>query len=221
MKKQNHWWGLLLGGLLLGSGGMAQATILDASMTTDDSFTAYVSTSSSTLGTAFLSGTFWGTVYAGSATLTPGQNYWLNILAYDGQSPGGTIGQFTIGDTNFLFANGTSTLLTNTTNWLGALYNGSSWVAPTGSVVSYGANGVSPWGTRSGIDSNADWIWPTAGTTSSGAACANCTVELQAEIIAQSSLPPPTGVPEPGELWLMGMAMAAAGFAAQRRLALR
>ena len=65
--------------------------------------------------------------------------------------------------------------MTNTTNWtainvqppstdVATTAPNPAWQTPTGTPVSYGANGVGPWGSITGVDSTAEWIWADNGS---------------------------------------------------------
>jgi hypothetical protein len=175
----------------------AQATTLSAEMTVDNAFFAYLGTSPSSLGTLVASGNDWTTpVSFTSFSLTPGQTYYLNIEAINYGGQGALLGQFTLSDANFQFLNGTQFLKSGISVGGYGSYNNSNsavtpqpWVTPTGAVVSYGANGVSPWGTFSGIVANAKWIWPTDANN-----CEFCTVDFSVPILA-SETPLPAALP--------------------------
>lgn len=181
----------------------ASATTISGTVTVDNAFYLYISTSDSTLGTLLTSGNNWGSPMAfGPLTLTPGTTYYLHIEGIDYGGPNGLLGEITLSDSSFQFANGTQTLLTDTTNWRGIYNNTNSdptmvqaWVQPNGTVSSYGLNGVPPWGTFSGISSNAAWIWPTDSTT-----CQYCTVDFSTTITYNG---PSSAVPEPSSLMLL------------------
>jgi hypothetical protein len=138
--------------------------------------------------------------------LTPGQTYYLQVEAINYGGPGALIGQFDLSDTGFQFANGSQAILTDATNWL-AIYNNANsnpnaqqpWAKPTGSVDNVGTNGVGPWGTRPGINGNADWI---DGAILGLSDCQNCTVDFSTPITSNSS-----AAPEPGTLGLLGGAL--------------
>ena len=142
----------------------AVGTTLSGNLTVDNSFTAYLSTTDSTLGTQIGSGSAWESTYSVSSVLTPNVTEYLHIVANNVGGPGAFIGSFSLDNSNFAFANGTQTLLTNTTDWKqSATGFGSNYTTP----ISSGSNGVSPWGAQSGISSNAQWLayqdgWTTA-----------------------------------------------------------
>jgi hypothetical protein len=133
----------------------SQAGVLTANLTADNSFDFYISTSDSTLGTLIGSGNDWGTTFSFSPTLADGSSYYLHVAGNNSGGPGAFIGDFSLSGA-FKFTNGTQSLLSNTTDWsVSPTGFGSGYVTPT----DYGANGVVPWGTRSGISSSAHWIW--------------------------------------------------------------
>jgi hypothetical protein len=184
------------------------ATTLTGNLTADNAFFAYISTSNSTLGTLVASGNDWGTTFSiDPTTLTPGVTYYLHIEAINYGGPGAVLGEFSLSDSDFYFANGSQTLLTDTTDWSGGFNDDNSdpnssqpWVTPTGAVTSFGENGVGPWGTRPGISGSADWIWPsdptsygcgTGGYPTNG----DCTVDISTTIYSTvSEVPEPSTV---------------------------
>jgi hypothetical protein len=141
--------------------GLSQvnAATLSGNLTVDDAFTAYISTSDSVLGSLLTSSgsSQWGTAQSFSTTLAPGTNYFLHIAATDLYGPPSAfLGSFGLTGTEFKFANGTQSLVSNATDWgVNASGFGSSYITP----YSYGKNGMGPWGTMGTIDSNAEWIW--------------------------------------------------------------
>jgi hypothetical protein len=183
----------------------AEASTLSGNLTADNAFFVYISTNDSVLGTLVSQGNNWPSTFSFSDALTSGVTNYLHIEAINYGGPGAFIGQFTLSDAGFSFANGTQTLLTNATNWTG-VYNDSNsnvvaqnWIQPTGGVTSLGANGIGPWGTISNVSSNADWIWASdANSLPGGSTCQFCTIDLSTKIYA---------TPEPSSLALM-----AAGF---------
>ena len=182
----------------------AKATNISGNLTADNAFFAYISTNDAVLGTLVAQGNSWPTTFSFSgATLTPGVTNYLHIEAINYGGPGAFIGQFTLSDAGFQFANGSQSLLTGTTNWAGIYNNDNSsvtaqpWVMPTAGVVSFGANGVGPWGTKTGISSSALWIWPNDASSLPGvAACEFCTVDFSTPIIST--------IPEPATLLMLG-----------------
>jgi hypothetical protein len=193
---------LLVLTLLVVSWVSASATTISGNMTVDNAFYLYISTSDSTLGTLITSGNNWQATYNFSGlTLTPGTTYYLHIEGIDNIGPNGFIGEFTLSDSSFQFNNGTQSLLTSTLDWTGVYNNSNSdptmvqpWLQPLGTVSSYGLNGVSPWGTRPGISTSADWIWPSDSIT-----CQYCTVDFSTIITYTGASP----VPEPSSLMLL------------------
>jgi hypothetical protein len=133
-----------------------QAGTISYNVTSDNAFYMSLSTDPYTAGTPIASADWWLTAVSGTAPLNNISVQYLQIYAINKGGPAGFMGDFTLNNTNFYFANMTQSLVTNTTDWS---------VSTTGFNVSpvvatdYGANGVSPWGTISGISSNANWIW--------------------------------------------------------------
>lgn len=164
---------LLAGAAAAALAGTANATTFTGDLHVDNSFSAYLSTNDSQLGTLLTSGSNWPSTYSFSASLTPGNTYYLHIVgdnAEGSSDSGGTgpygrwdgfLGQFALSDTGFYFSNGGQTLLTNTIDWRATPQpnQGSSWSAPSGAPISLGLNGAFPWGFQSGFSSQAQWIW--------------------------------------------------------------
>ena len=134
----------------------ANATILTGGVNIDNSYTAYISTSDSVAGTALSSATNWpATQPIGPVSLNAGQDYFLHIAASNITGPAAFLGDFTLSGGDHLFANNSNFLTTNLTDWQVSSTGWSNY----GAVTSYGTNGVSPWGNRTGVDSSAEWIW--------------------------------------------------------------
>ena len=185
----------------------ANATNLSGSLTADNEFNVYLSTSNDTLGTLLTSGNNWGTTYSFSdISLTSGQNYFLHVVAYnwDYESDGyyinaGFLGSFALIGPEFVFANGTQSLVSNTSDWTVSASAG-TWAAPTETPVYNGSNGSQPWGYRSGIDGEAQWIWHGSTATK----------------VALFSTPILAAVPEPSSYALFLVGMGVLGVAARR-----
>ncbi|WP_036266130.1 PEP-CTERM sorting domain-containing protein [Methylobacillus glycogenes] len=152
----------------------AHATDLSGSLTADNQFSLYISTSNDTLGEHIVSGNNWGSAPSFSGfNLVAGQNYFLHVVTYnwDYESDGfyiasGFLGNFALNGSNFSFANGSQTLLTNTADWKVAVGSDlSTWVTPTETPISFGQNGVQPWGYHAAIDDEAQWIWQSSNST--------------------------------------------------------
>lgn len=131
---------------LFSAAGLAQAGLvtLNATMTVDNSFTAYVSTDDALVGTEFLSGTNWPTTYANSIDLTAPGTYYLHVLAQDAGGREMFIGNFSLSSTDATFANGTQSLLTeaSTGAWRAST---TGFGGPDVGVVDLGPNGTGPW----------------------------------------------------------------------------
>lgn len=161
------------------------AAVLTGNLTADNQFSVYISSDDSVLGNLIGQGNDWHTTYSLTSTSLTAGTYYLHVIGHNfygpstglaGGNPDALIGQFTLSG-NYLFANGSTTLLTNTTDWRAAdaVYNGvqpASWFAPTNSAISYSTNaGPNIWtnnsggAARPGIASNAEWIWSSPDTT--------------------------------------------------------
>lgn len=182
----------------------AQGT-LSGFLNVDNAFTAFLSTSPALTGAVITSGSAWTVTnpFSGVA-LQAGQDYWFQVRARDEGVIAGLLATLTITGGTHVFANGTATLTSNTTDWLAGT---SDWAADPQSLVSYGTNGVSPWGTFAQQSSSAQWIW-TADN------CINCTRFLSTRITATPAI-----VPEPGTVVLLATGLVALPFVRRRRSA--
>ncbi len=140
------------------SAGIASAaTTLTTKLNVDDGYEVFLSTDDAVEGTLFGSGNNWPNTFVDiSGMLTPGIVHYLHIRAYDtGVGPAALLGEFTLSDTSFQFANGTQTLLSGDA---GLRVSSTGW-GGYGATTDYGANGDSPWGNRAGNNAAARWVW--------------------------------------------------------------
>jgi hypothetical protein len=150
--------------MLMGWLGTAHATTLSYNATADNAFYMYLSTDPSVQGTEIVYGDNWKVPWSKSVTLTPGVAYYLQVKGINWGYQAGFIGDFSISDANFHFANGSQYLMTNPTEWFVSATGFNSGV---NDAHSYGYNNSWPWnvsvpGGISGIDQDAQWIWTTA-----------------------------------------------------------
>jgi hypothetical protein len=139
--------------------GLASATILNASITVDDDYEAYIATVDAAQGTLFMENTgTWQSVESGSVALTPGVVNYLHIQGRDVFGPPSMfIGSFSLSDGLFRFSNGLQTLDTNAVNWrLSRTGFGLNDLTPT----DIGPNGSGAWGlVGGGVSPSARHIW--------------------------------------------------------------
>lgn len=212
------------------------AATLDWSVTSDNAFALYLSTNNTSAGTLIYSdlggpASQWGTAFSGSVAVS-GEVY-INIVGYNytssnglwttpgtpnggGDNPAALLGSFTLSAGTF--SNGTTSLLTGIANWsainvaplspdVPTTAPSPPWTTPTGAPVSFGANGIGPWGTVSGIDSNADWIWAS---NADPVAYADFSTALSVPLMSVAT-------PLPGTLPLLASALGALGLFGWRR----
>lgn len=173
------------------SGNVAEAaTTLSYKLNVDNGFTAYISTDDSAVGTEFGSGNNWPTTeMETSPMLTSGVVNYLHIMATDRGVIAGLLGEFTLSDASFEFANGTQMMLSgdaglrvSTVEWSGY-----------GATTDYGPNDNSTiWGTRPNNNALARWVW-TDTNVKNGAI--DTPVYFSAAINPVSSVPVPAALP--------------------------
>jgi hypothetical protein len=202
-------------GLIAMAAEAAAGAQLTGTMTADNAFFAYISSSPNTLGTLIGSGNSWPSSFSLAPTTLTGGTEYLNIEAINYGGPGGMSAVLSLSGTGAHFANGTQTLTTDPSNlayWSG-LYNGNNsavtpqtWVPATGTVLHDTSFG---WGNIVGTP---NWIWPSDpnSSSSSSSVCANCTVDFTTSI---------TAVPEPSNwaLPLSGVGVIGLSIRAVRR----
>lgn len=146
----------LTASLLLIASTQVSATMLSGALNVDNGYVAYLSTDNQSQGVQVSAANNWYSTYNFSGVnLAAGQDYFLHIYAYDQGGIAGFLGEFNLTGTDHLFSNGQSSLLSNTIDWDVSTSGWSNY-----QDASYlGGNGASPWGTRTGVSSSAEWIW--------------------------------------------------------------
>jgi PEP-CTERM motif len=178
-----------------GAMGTSHASIILAHMAVDNSYSFYISTSDTTTGTLAGIGSNWlSPDTISTAALTPGVVNYLHITAYNDTGTAGFLGDFTLSDSGFTFANGSQYLLTNAVpnNWFVSTTDYGINVSPV-TKIDPGINGFY----TSSINQTADTIW--ASTT------------LDAQSVYFSTAITPT-VPEPSTYLLLCISLGAVGF---------
>lgn len=212
MKKKILAW-VAVGVMTFGTPGVSHATSVVSNINADNAFAFYLSTDNNTLGNYISSQSFdypdsyrWNHTVTNTTALTsaPGQDYYLHIVGENDGQQAGFLGSFSLDGSGYKFSNGTTNLVTNTTDWkVTSSQNSSitystpsgSYVIPTLTPISYNANGTGPWGYQSAQQPTAEWIW----NSTPGANGGNNTVFFSAKITANSP------APEPSTYALMGI----------------
>lgn len=179
------------------------ATTLTSRIDVDNGYAAYLSTQHNTAGTLIGSANNWYAIQTFNTALIAGQSYYLHIYAYDQGGIAGFLGDFSLSDGGFQFANGTQSLLTNPSFWQTSLTGFGGPAATT--IPVNGNNGVSPWGYRPGISNSATWIW------------ANNANSVDSVYFSTMITPTSAPVPEPSTFLLVGAGLAGAVLIRRRK----
>ena len=177
----------------------AHATTVSTDMTVDNAFNFFVSTDDSIAGTLVGTGNSWPTTFSFTALLAPGVTNYIHVQAINQGGPGMFIGDYSLSDSGFQFANGTQTLVTETQDWR---------VSPTGFGTGYvtpideGPNGTSPWAFFPAMGASARFIWEAN-------VCDTCTIFFSTAITP--------AIPEPETYAMIIAGLGLMGFIARRR----
>lgn len=137
------------------------AATVTANLTVDDRFDLYVSTDDTQLGTYIGSAEDWSVASTFTFDLTPGVTNYIHVAGSDVyQVIAAFMGDFSVDDTSFAFANGAQTLLTDIAHWnISNTGFGQDYYTPDEVAI----NGDGPWGSFPEISSDAKWIWSNCG----------------------------------------------------------
>jgi len=144
--------------LMLSQAVAAQTTSVSGAMTVDNGFELFISTDDAVPGTLVTTGSDWNTTYPFAWPLTPGVINYIHVVAVNIGGPAMFIGEFTLDDVDFEFANGTQSLLTHTTAWTARQDNFAGAAIPLADLGTNADPGTT-WGPRPGIAPNAQFIW--------------------------------------------------------------
>jgi hypothetical protein len=154
--------------VFLASPAFAAVADLSGMVDADNYFTAYISTNDNELGTEIYhswgkdqtysyddSPYDWADSHAIATNLTPHTTNYLHIVVGNAGASGALLGDFTLNNGDYRFANGTNHLLTDTANW--KVYT-DHFGGTEGVLTMVETNGGS-WRYQAAIDANAGWIY--------------------------------------------------------------
>lgn len=173
---------------------VASASVLTGNLNVDYTFSAYLSTDDNVQGALLVSGNDWTVTDTFSTNLTAGTDYYLHVQAEDWGYIAGFLGDFSIDTNDHVFNNGLAQLLTNNVDWNVSTTGWNNYTTASTSLLGTSYNGIGPWGLRSGVDANADWIWSSESYT-----------DLNAYF--STTITAVTAVPAPSTMIIFGLAL--------------
>lgn len=173
---------------------IANASVLTGNLNVDNTFSAYLSTDDNVQGALLVSGNDWTVTDTFSTNLTAGTDYYLHVQAEDWGYIAGFLGDFSIDTNDHVFNNGLAQLLTNNVDWNVSTTGWNNYTTASTSLLGTSYNGIGPWGLRSGVDANADWIWSSESYT-----------DLNAYF--STTITAVTAVPAPSTMIIFGLAL--------------
>lgn len=135
----------------------AQVATLNVAATADNAFQMSISTDPLVQGDIFLTGNNWGATFTGTYDFAAPGLYYIHVSAQDFGDPASFIADMTVNNGS-LFANGTDRLVTDQDNWVVSV---TGFGVATMPPLSFGPDGVGPWGDRANIGNDALNIWHT------------------------------------------------------------
>jgi hypothetical protein len=144
-------------GLFLAA-GPAIATSVTTFLNCDNAYVLYVSTDDTALGTQVGSQDDWTATGNFVFDLQPGVTNYIHVAATNWEGPGGLLGDLTLTDNAFQFANNSQSVLTTAAYWnVSKTGFGTDYFVPTEEWI----NGGGPWwgGPYFHISLCAEWLW--------------------------------------------------------------
>ena len=169
----------------MGAGAANADTMLSGNVYGDDNFTAYLSTSPSSLGSSIGSGWACCEVPITSQTLTPGKTYYVQFILTGYGDPNRLFADLQLSTSDFQFANGFQEIMTGgdtLADFSASPFTG-TWTSPTGHVFDEGSN----------------QIWYSDPSNPGQACGGGCQIEVMTKITPTGV----AGVPEPAGWTLM------------------